>query len=472
MTDRECKEYCGLFGVWGDPDAARTTYFGLYSLQHRGQESAGIATVQNGRLSSHKGMGLVVEVFKPDVLERLKSFGAIGHTRYSTTGVSDMCNAQPLVVESSTHMVAVAHNGNLVNSLQLRRDVLENREPTIPSVVFHTTSDTEIILHMVARHLKHGMMAALKEGLKPVKGAYSLLFLTPHALIGVRDPNGFRPLVLGRRGEAYALASETCAFSVTGFEYVRDIEPGEIVMITEKGVQSERLVPKNQIKPSHCMFEFIYFARPDSEINGDVVHEVRKALGRQLAREHPVQADIVTPVPDSGNAAAEGFAQESCIPYDQCFVRNHYVGRTFIQPLQDQRVQAVNLKLSIIRKAVQGKRVVVVDDSIVRGTTVKSRIKLLRESGAREVHMRSSCPPIRNPCFYGIDFPTRQELIATDRTVEDIRKFIGADTLGYLSIEGMLSCVSQKKDHYCTACWSGVYPVEVVDEATKYKFDR
>lgn len=472
MTDRDCKEYCGLFGVWGDPDAVRQTYFGLYSLQHRGQESAGIASVQNGRISSHKGMGLVVEVFKPDVLERLKSHAAIGHTRYSTTGVSDACNAQPLVVDSNPMMLAVAHNGNLVNSMKLRREVLEAKEPTIPTVMFHTTSDTEIILYMVARTLKKGLGPALKEGLKPLMGAYSLLFLTPGALIGVRDPNGFRPLVLGRKGEAYALASETCALNVTGFTAVRDIEPGELVIINEKGVQSERLVPKNSVQPSFCMFEFIYFARPDSEINGDVVHEVRKNLGRQLAREFPVEADVVTPVPDSGNAAAQGFAQESCVPFDQCFVRNHYIGRTFIQPSPDQRALSVNLKLSIVKRAVQGKRVVVVDDSIVRGTTVKSRIKLLREAGAREVHMRASCPPIRHPCFYGIDFPTRQELIATDRTVEDIRKFIGADTLGYLSHEGMLSCVSQKQDQYCTACWSGKYPVEIVDEASKYKFEK
>jgi amidophosphoribosyltransferase len=458
--------------VWGDPEAVKQTYFGLYSLQHRGQESAGIASVQNGRLTSHKGMGLVVEVFKPDVLERLRSFGAIGHTRYSTTGISDSCNAQPLVVDANPTMLAVAHNGNLVNSMKLRRDVLEAKEPTIPTVMFHTTSDTEIILYMVARHLKRGLLPALKEGLKPLMGAFSLLFLTPQAMIGVRDPNGFRPLVLGKKGEAYALASETCALNVTGFTYERDVEPGEIVIIDEKGVHSERLVPKTSVKPSFCMFEFIYFARPDSEINGDVVHEVRKNLGRQLAREFPVTADVVTPVPDSGNAAAMGFAQESCIPFDQCFVRNHYIGRTFIQPSQDQRALSVTLKLSIVKEAVKGKRVVVVDDSIVRGTTVKSRIKLLREAGAREVHMRASCPPIRHPCFYGIDFPTRQELIATDRTVEDIRKFIGADTLGYLSIEGMLSCVSQKKDQYCTACWSGKYPVEIVDEASKYKFEK
>lgn len=472
MTDRECKDHCGLFGVWGDEDAAKLTYFGLYSLQHRGQESAGIASVQNGRLASHKGMGLVAEVFKPDALERLRSRAAIGHTRYSTTGISDICNAQPLVVDANPTMLAVAHNGNLVNGIQLRREVLEAKEPTLPTVLFHTTTDTEIILHLVGRHLKQGLLPALKHGLKPVKGAFSLLFLTPQGMIGVRDPNGFRPLVLGRKENAYALASESCALNVTGFTVVRDVEPGEIVLISEQGVQSERLVPKNQTTPSFCMFEFIYFARPDSEVNGDVVHEVRKNLGRQLAREHPVQADVVTPVPDSGNAAAMGFAHESCIPFDQIFVRNHYVGRTFIQPLQDQRVAQVNLKLSIVAKAVRGKRIVVVDDSIVRGTTVKSRIKFLREAGAREVHMRASCPPLRNPCFYGIDFPTRQELIATDRTVEEIRKFIGADTLGYLSLEGMLSCVSQKKDQYCTACWSGRYPVEVVDEASKYKFER
>jgi amidophosphoribosyltransferase len=470
MTD-ECRECCGLFGVWGDPDASRLCYLGLYSLQHRGQESAGIASVQKGRLVSHRGMGLVPQVFKRETLARLDSTACIGHTRYSTTGNSDLVNAQPLVVDSNPHMLAVAHNGNLVNSQMMRRGVLEGNEQTLQGVVFHTTSDTEIILHLVARHLRRGLVTALKDGLKPVRGAYSLLFLTPTSMVGVRDPSGFRPLVLGRKGAAHALASESCALDACGYEPVRDVEPGEIVLIDDRGAHSERLVPRSQIRPAFCMFEFIYFARPDSSINGDVVHEVRKSLGRRLAKEFPAPADVVTPIPDSGNAAAQGYAEEACLPFDQCFVRNHYVGRTFIQPVAEDRRDAVGLKLSLVKEAVRGKRVVVVDDSIVRGTTVRSRIRLLREAGAKEVHMRASCPPLRHPCFYGIDFPTREELIATDRSVEEIRKFIGADTLGYLSLEGMLSCVRQKPEEYCTACWSGNYPVEVSDAARKHKFE-
>lgn len=473
-THNGAREYCGLFGVWGVPDVARTVYFGLYSLQHRGQESAGMVTTNGERLFEHHGMGLVSEVFKPEAIARLPGHAAIAHTRYSTTGVSDLKNAQPIKFESKFGPIAIAHNGNLVNARALRKHQFENRGETIPGVVFLTSTDTEIIVHLVGRALVHkegDIVAALKEALKAPQGAFSLLFLTPDALVGVRDPGGFRPLVLGKRGNAYALASETCAFEVTGFEFVRDIEPGELVIIHDKGVTSDRYLPKKICRPSFCLFEFVYFARPDSVINGDSVYEVRRRLGKQLAKEHPVRADLVTPVPDSGNHAALGFAQASGIPFEMALQRNHYIGRSFIQPYQDRRELDVKIKIAVVRHLVEGKRVVVIDDSIVRGTTVRSRITLLRQAGAKEVHLRVACPPIRHPCFYGIDFPTPSELVANQRQVEDIRKFIGADSLGYLSLEGMLSCMGKPADGYCTACWSGQYPVAVVDEASKYKLE-
>jgi len=465
------KEFCGLYGVWGDPEATRLAYYGLFSLQHRGQESAGIAAVKGNRIESHRGMGLVAEVFKEDALRRLQSSAAIGHTRYSTTGGSDLVNAQPLVVATQHHMIALAHNGNLVNTRQIR-NYFGNGEAVLPNVLFHTTSDSELILILLAKYLKDDLAGALKKALQHVQGAYSLLLLTPQGLCAARDPNGFRPLSLGRKGDAWAVASESCAFDLTGFELVRDVEPGEIVTIDAQGVHSTRAFAKKDSKPTHCMFEYIYFARPDSTINGDTVQTVRQSLGRRLAKEFPVQADIVTPIPDSGNEAALGFAQALEIPYGFCFIRNHYVGRTFIQPFNQQREQGVRVKLAVVRDSVRGRRVVVVDDSVVRGTTVRSRIRLLRDAGAKEVHLRVSCPPIRHPCFYGIDFPTRTELIATDRTVDQIREFVGADTLGYLSLEGMLSVMSRPADNYCTACWSSKYPVEATDDPSKYKLEH
>jgi amidophosphoribosyltransferase len=462
------KEFCGLFGVWGDPDSVRLTYYGLFSLQHRGQESAGIASVKNGTLEHHRGMGLVADVFKEDTIQRLASRAAIGHTRYSTTGVSDLINAQPLVVRSSHTTIALAHNGNLVNTREVRALVADGGQ-VLPNVFFHTTTDSELILVLLSKYLREDLAAALKRALSHVRGAYSLLLLTPQGMYAARDPNGFRPLCLGRKGDAWAVASETCAFDLTGFKPVRDVEPGEIVSIDDAGPRSSRIVPKKEAIPSHCMFEYIYFSRPDSAINGQAVHEVRRRLGRRLAVEHPVQADVVTPIPDSGNLAALGFAEQAGIPFGFCFVRNHYIGRTFIQPISHQRETNVRLKLAAVRSAVDGRRVVVVDDSVVRGTTVRSRIRLLRDAGAREVHLRVSCPPIRHPCFYGIDFPTREELIATGRTVDEIREFVGADTLGYLSLEGMLSCAAGEADRYCTACWSGSYPVSIADEPSKFK---
>lgn len=462
MSDAVLKEACGLFGVFGAANAVELTYLGLYAQQHRGQESAGIASVQDGRIVHHKEMGLVSDVFSKEILASLRSHAAIGHVRYSTTGSSNAANAQPLVVETSLCMLAIGHNGNLVNSATLRRD-FEKQQHFFP--IFHTTTDTEIILYLVARD--SDLQRGLKHAMSQIRGAYSLVFLTPQAVIAARDPNGFRPLVLGKRGSAWAVASETCAFDLSGIEYVRDVEPGEIVIIDKNGTSSERFLPKKQCQPKHCIFEHVYFARPDSLVFGDTVHEVRRKLGRRLAEEHPVTADVVTPIPDSGMSAALGYSEKSGIPLDLCYMRNHYVGRTFIQPSQDQRNSNVDIKLAVVKDTVRGKRVVVVDDSVIRGTTSRSRIRLLREAGAKEVHLRISCPPTRHSCYYGIDFPDRADLIAANKTVEEIRKHIGVDTLGYLSLEGMLSCVSQPPASYCTACWTGAYSVEPVDFVRK-----
>jgi len=463
----EIKDHCGLFGVFGSADAVRMTYTGLFAQQHRGQESAGIVSIQNEALVYHKGMGLVSDVFTRDRLENLKSHAAIGHVRYSTTGASNPANAQPLVVTSSFCMIAVAHNGNLVNSHTLRSEV-EKQGHFFP--IFHTTTDTEIILHLVAGH--RNLEKGIKTAMSQIKGSYSLLFLTPSEMIAVRDPQGFRPLVLGKKGSAWAVASETCAFDLQGIEYLRDVEPGEILIIDKNGPRSERFVPKKDAHPAHCIFEHVYFARPDSRVHGDVVQYVRHKLGVQLAKEHPVDADFVTPIPDSGLYAAQGYAEESKIKYKMAYVRNHYVGRTFIQPTQDQRSSSVEIKLAVLKDMVKNKRVIVVDDSVIRGTTSRSRIKLLWDAGAKEVHLRVSCPPTKHACYYGIDFPNTKDLIASNHTLEEIRKHIGVDTLGYLSVEGMLAAVSRPKENYCTACWTGKYPVPPVDEMDKTKHEK
>ncbi len=467
MSDSPLKEACGLFGVFGAPNAVELTYLGLYAQQHRGQESAGIASVQNGRIVHHKDMGLVADVFSKDSLALLRSHAAIGHVRYSTTGASLQVNAQPLVVDTAHSMIAVGHNGNLVNSSALRRD-FERQQRFFP--IFHTTTDTEIILYLVARETD--LVKGIKHAMNEIKGAYSLVFLTPESVVAVRDPNGFRPLALGKRGSLWAVASETCAFELSQIEYVRDVEPGEIVVFDKNGSRSERSLPKKQCKPKHCIFEHVYFARPDSRIFGDTVHVVRRRMGRRLAQEHPVAADLVTPVPDSGMSAALGYAEESGIPFEMAFMRNHYVGRTFIQPSQDERSTTVEIKLAVVRDVVKGKRVVVIDDSIIRGTTSRSRIRLLREAGAKEVHLRISCPPTRHACYYGIDFPSSKELIAANYSIEEIRKRIGVDTLGYLSLEGMLGGASEPASSYCTACWTGSYAVEPVDAVRKDIHER
>ncbi len=458
----EARDHCGLFGIFGAANAVDLTYYGLYAQQHRGQESAGIASIQDGRLVYHKAMGLVADVFSRDSLQKLKSHAAIGHVRYSTTGSSNPANAQPIVVETSLRMLAVAHNGNLVNSATLRREI-EEQGHFFP--VFHTTTDTEIILYLVAREAD--LEKGLKHAMNMIKGAYSLLFLTPDAMIAVRDPQGFRPLVLGKKGSAWAVASETCAFDLSDIEYQRDVEPGEILVIDKNGPRSERFLPKKDCRPAHCLFEHVYFARPDSRVHGDLVHEVRWKLGQQLAREHPVQADFVTPIPDSGLFAAQGYAEEAKLPYRMAYIRNHYVGRTFIKPSQGERASGVEIKLAAVREIVKGKRVVVVDDSVIRGTTSKSRIKLLKDAGAKEVNLRVSCPPTKHACYYGIDFPNAKELIASAKTVEEIRRHVGVDTLGYLSLEGMLGAVTGPKGNYCTACWTGKYSVPPIDKMDK-----
>lgn len=463
----EAKDHCGLFGVFGAPNAAELTYLGLFAQQHRGQESAGIASVQDNRLVHHKGMGLVSDVFDAPALQKLKSHAAVGHVRYSTTGSSSLANAQPLVVETSRCMIAVAHNGNLVNSATLRRDI-EAQGHFFP--IFHTSTDTEIILYLVAR--SPDVERGIKQAMTLIQGAYSLLFLTPRELVAVRDPQGFRPLALGKRGSAWAVASETCAFDLLGFEYQRDVEPGEILFIDRNGPRAERFLPRKECRPAHCVFEHVYFARPDSQVHQDLVQAVRHRLGQQLAREHPVEADFVTPIPDSGLYAAQGYAEEARLPYKMAYVRNHYVGRTFIQPTQDQRAHNVEIKLAVVKELVKGKRVVVVDDSIIRGTTSRSRIRLLRDAGAREVHLRVSCPPTRFPCYYGIDFPDPKELIASQKSVEEIRRHVGVDTLGYLSLEGMLAALRHPAENYCTACWTGRYPVPPVDEMDKTKHEK
>ena len=443
---------CGIFGVFGHRDAARLTYLGLYALQHRGQESAGIVVSDGKKACVHKGMGLVNDVFSEDIIKPLKGNLAIGHVRYSTTGISDIKNAQPFVIERRGVKIAIGHNGDLVNARELRDD-LESR-----GAIFQTTMDSEAIMHLVANSGKRDFKDALVEALLRVKGAYSLVLMTGDMVVAARDPHGWRPLALGKVDDAHVIASETCAFDLIGAKYIRDIEPGEIVFINKKGLESVK--PFTAVRHSFCIFEYIYFARPDSKVFGHNVHLVRKELGRQLAKEAPVDADIVIPIPDSGNSAALGFAEASGIPFDMGIVRNHYVGRTFIQPSQQVRNFGVKVKLNPVREVLEGKKVAVIEDSIVRGTTSKIRVSTLREAGAREVHMRVSCPPHKFPCYYGIDFPTRRELVAATKSVEKIRKFIGLDSLAYLSLDSMLKTMPFAAKEFCVACFTGDYSVK------------
>ena len=463
--DDDVKHYCGLFGIYGHRDAARLTYLGLYSLQHRGEEAAGIVSWDGMIMRAHKAMGLVSEAFDEETLKQLPGRSAIGHTRYSTTGSSTLKNSQPLVVTYAKGSIAVAHNGNLVNAYALRRD-LESK-----GSIFQTTVDSEIILHLLAHAKGSSLDEDLSECVRNLEGAFSLIFLTEKELIGVRDPRGFRPLCIGKLNKSYVLASETCALDLIGATFVREVEPGEIVLIGSGGIRSVWPFKGTTTPRAHCLFEHVYFSRPDSIVFGESVQETRIKLGRQLAVEHPVKADLVMPIPDSGNFAALGYSLESGIPYSMGIIRNHYVGRTFIQPSQEIRDLKVRVKFNPIRAIVKGRRLVVVDDSIVRGTTTRARVKSLREAGAKEIHLRVSCPPTKHSCFYGIDFPTRKELIANTMSLEEVRKFLGVESLGYLSIEGMLKAVKKPGD-YCTACWSGTYPIPFGAEGDKFALEK
>lgn len=463
------KEYCGVFGIYGDTKAVDKTYFGLHSLQHRGQESAGIASSDGQSIIRYAGMGNVQRVFRDkNVLKKLKNRTAIGHVRYSTTGSSVAANAQPMLMEYSRGQVAVAHNGNLINA-SLLRDEYEAY-----GHIFSTTGDTEIIIHLLAKPSHVAKPDPVGHVLRHLQGAFSLLFLFPNKIEAARDPFGIRPLCIGRTEEgAYVVASETCALDAIDAEYIRDVEPGEIVTLDENGLHSRFYMDKSEeVKPAHCIFEHVYFAKQNSRVFGDSVHECRKKMGEMLAIEHPVEADVVTPVPDSGTSAAIGFANKSGIPLDMAFVRSHYIGRSFISPSQELRDLAVKLKLSVVKEAVNGKRVVVVDDSVVRGTTTKGKINQLRQAGAKEIHLRISCPPIRYPCFYGVDFPTKEELLANNRTMEEIRDYLEVDSIGYISLDGLLKCASKPADHYCTACWSGKYKIPVSTVVNKFAMER
>jgi amidophosphoribosyltransferase len=463
------KENCGLFGIWGDLDAADKTYFALHSLQHRGQEAAGIASCDGESVQCFTGMGTVARVFREgsSILNQLRNPAAIGHVRYSTTGGSVPANSQPFMSEYSRGQVAVAHNGNLINA-SLLRDEYEAY-----GSIFKSTSDTEIIVHLLAKPTHVMKPDTIGHVLNHLQGSYSLLFMFPDRIEAARDPYGIRPLCLGRTpAGAYCVASETCAFEAVGADYIRDIEPGEIVTLSKKGISSRFFVKPGTVKPAHCIFEHVYFAKQSSSIFGENVHNFRKRLGRRLAVEHAVDADVVIPVPDSGTSAAIGYAEQSGISFDMGFVRSHYIGRTFISPTQKLRDMQVRLKLSIVKEVVKGKRVVVIDDSIVRGTTTRGKIQSLREAGAKEIHMRASCPPIRHPCFYGVDFPTKEELLANGRDMKQIKEFLDVDSIGYLSLEGLLGCASLPQDHYCTACWSGNYPVPVDVAVNKFVMER
>ncbi len=480
IEDDHFHDHCGVCGVFGHPEAAKMAYLGLYALQHRGQESAGIVSTDGRELYLEKSLGLVADIFQPSVLARLPGDAALGHTRYSTAGDNTLMNAQPIVTDCNKGKLALAHNGNLPSAVRWRR-TLEHR-----GSIFQTTSDTEVIVHLVARSQARNISSALADALNQVEGAYSLIVLTRDEMYALRDPRGFRPLALGQLDGAWIVASETCAFDLIGATYVRDIEPGEMLRITRTGIESLHFAPEKPLQ--HCIFEHVYFARPDSLVFGRVVQESREKLGRLLAREHHVPADIVVPVPDSGVPAAIGYSLESGVPFRMGLIRNHYVGRTFIEPQQAIRDFGVKLKLNPVRGMLEGKRVVLVDDSIVRGTTSRKIVRLVRDAGATEVHMRISCPPTISPCYYGVDTPTREELIAADESrsrprltpeeiavlegpldprsdrtrisLEEIRRFLGADSLGYVSLKSLREAVGDTDATFCTSCYTGVYPLD------------
>jgi len=453
MLSTKPKHECGICGIYGHEDAAKLTYFGLYALQHRGQESAGIIAGDGNKVTLHKDMGLVPEVFTEANLKRLSGHLAVGHVRYSTTGESNIINTQPFLVTHKGMPLAVAHNGNLVNSLDLRRHLEEKGS------IFQTTMDSEIVVHLMARTLDMGLAKAIKETFACIKGAYSILLMTRDTMIAVRDPNGFRPLCLGRlENGAYVVASETCALDLIEAEYQRDVEPGEVLIINENGLES--IFPWSPRQTSFCIFEQVYFARPDSDVFGFNVYEARKRMGEILARETKIDADFVMPFPDSGNYAALGYSHASGIPLEMGMIRNHYVGRTFIQPSQSMRDFSVRVKLNPVRSLLKGKRVIIVEDSIIRGTTGRSRVRSLRKMGAKEIHMLVSCPPTCHPCYYGIDFPSNKELIAAKNSVPEIAAHLDLDSLTYLSLEGLVEATGLGRENFCLACFNGKYPIE------------
>jgi len=462
MAFDKFKDECGVVAIYSNPEASTLAYLGLHALQHRGQESAGIVSTDGVTMYAHRAMGLVVEIFTEEALEKLKGTLAIGHTRYSTAGDSALRNAQPIMVDCNKGMIALAHNGNLVNAQQIRSRL------EAQGSIFQTTSDTEVIVHLVAQSREETLPEAIADALRRIEGAFSLVIMSRDRVFAVRDPRGFRPLSMGRipgdggRKDTIVFASETCAFDLIGATYERDISPGEMVVIGPEGIYSRFFA--SQTPQSSCIFEHVYFSRPDSVIFGRSVAESREKLGRQLAIEAPAAADLVVPVPDSGVAAAMGYAAESGIPLRMGLIRNHYIGRTFIEPEQRVRDFGVKLKLNPVRSVLAGKRVVLIDDSIVRGTTSRKIVRMVRDAGAREVHLRISCPPTVSPCFYGVDTPSKKQLIAANKTVEEIREYIGADSLAYLSLEGMKqACGESEARTYCTACYTGKYPTPLVD---------
>ncbi len=451
---QEKKDKCGVFGIWGAPDSSMHAYHAIYAQQHRGQESAGIAVTDGERLDAHVGMGLVSEVFKPRVLDQLGGKAAIGHNRYSTTGSSHCDNAQPLLQSFSGGQMAIAHNGNLVNAGLLRHRFEEQGH------IFHTTTDSEVVFHLLAAPNHARKQDPLYHALQHLQGAYSLVILTKGKIEAVRDPWGWRPLVLGKTADGFdCVASESVAMDAIGATVVREVEPGEIVTLSDAGVTSRRF--SEQVRPCHCVFEHVYFANPSSKMFGDTVQVAREKMGEKLAEESPVEADLVIPMPDSGRSAALGFARKSGLPYREGIVPNRYVGRTFIKPTQAQRNAAVQLKLNVVEDIVRDQRIVVVDDSIVRGTTTRGKMAQLRRAGVKEIHFRISCPPIRHGCYFGVDFPDVSQLIANNRSVDEIAEYLGVDSLHFLSLDGLLDCVSQPANHYCTACWSGEYRIDV-----------
>ncbi len=459
------REECGVFAVYGHEEAARVAFFGLFALQHRGQESAGIVSADGCQVWAHRGMGLASEVFREDTLSKLPGRLAIGHVRYSTTGSSVLSNAQPFLVHHADEYYALAHNGNLINAPELRAGLEETGS------IFQSTMDSEVIVHLMAPHLREGLETALTKALAGVRGAYSIVMLTRNRVIAVRDPRGFRPLALGRFNGGWVVASETCAFDLVGAKYIRDVRPGEIIIIDDRGLRS--LMPFPTEKPSYCIFEMIYFSRPDSQVFGQNVYLCRKRLGRRLALEYRPDVDFVMPFPDSGNYAALGYAEESGLPFEMGMIRNHYVGRTFIQPSQAMRDFGVRVKLNPVQPLIAGKKIVIVEDSIIRGTTSRNRVRHLRECGEPQIHLFVRCPPTRHPCPYGIDFSMRGELIAAEKETDaEIAAFIGLESLHYLSTEGMVQATGIPKENFCLACYSGDYPLPPAKTFGKFCFDR